>query len=85
MPLLIPVHIGLRSQSLLSRRPKVPWSSGQDDYVLLARDPRAEAVRLTWVLTEDGNDAITTGELELPTAKAADAGELFKTAFLGNG
>ncbi len=68
-----------------SFRPNVPWSSDEDDYVLLARDPRAEVVRLTWVLTEDGNDATTTGELELPISEAADAGELFKTAFLGNG
>lgn len=62
--------------TLESFRPNVPWSSDQDDYVLLTRDPQAKTVRLTWVLTEDGNDATTTiGELELPTAAAVDAGE----------
>ncbi len=43
------------------------------------------AAKLTWVLAEGGNDAATTGELELPTAEIADTAELFKTTFLGNG
>lgn len=67
-----------------SFRPNVPWSSGQDDYVLLTRDPRAETVTVTWVLTEDSNDAATTGELQLAVAAAEDAGELFETTFLDN-
>ncbi len=67
-----------------SFRPNIPWTSDQDDYVLLARDPQAETVKLTWVLTEDGNDASTTGELKLPTTAAADAAELLKSTFLDN-
>ncbi|WP_159498856.1 hypothetical protein [Microbacterium sp. 18062] len=47
--------------------------------------PGVPAAKLTWVLAEGGNDAATTGELELPTAEIADTAELFKTTFLGNG
>lgn len=65
-----------------SFRPNVPWASDQDDYVLLTRDPQDTTVSVTWVLTEDGNDATTTGELTLGTSGPADAAELFKTIFL---
>lgn len=64
-----------------SFRPNVPWTSDQDDYVLLARDPQADVVAVTWVLTEDGNDAVTKGELKVPTGDLTDAADLFKTAF----
>lgn len=67
-----------------SFRPNVPWTSDQDDYVLLARDPQADVVTVTWVLTEDGNDAVTRGELKVPTGDLIDAADLFKTAFFKN-
>lgn len=64
-----------------SFRPNVPWTSDQDDYVVLARDPQAGAVSVSWVLTEDGNDAVTRGEFEVPAADLVDAADLFKAAF----
>ncbi len=68
-----------------SFRPNMPWVSDQDDYVLVARDPHGGSVEVTWVLTEDGNDAVTTGELRVPTADLVDAADLFKVAFLKEG
>ncbi|WP_206064631.1 hypothetical protein [Kocuria sediminis] len=65
-----------------SFRPNVPWTSDQDDYVILARDPQARSVTVTWVLTEDGNDAVTSGELRVPTASLIDATDLFTAVFL---
>lgn len=41
-----------------SFRPNVPWMSDQDDYVILLRDPHASSVKISWILTEDGNDAV---------------------------
>lgn len=68
-----------------SFRPNVSWTSDQDDYVILARDPQAASVSVTWVLTEDGNDAVTMGELEVTTAALVDATDLFQTAFVTDG
>lgn len=65
-----------------SFRPNVPWMSDQDDYVIVARDPQASSVMVTWVLTEDSNDAVTSGELRVPTGELIDAANLFKTVFL---
>lgn len=64
-----------------SFRPNVPWMSDRDDYVILAKDPQAASVAVTWVLTEDGNDAVTRGELQVPTADLIDAADLFKSTF----
>ncbi|MFI7523331.1 hypothetical protein [Micromonospora globbae] len=36
---------------------------------------------MTWVLTKDGNDAVTRGDFEVTTAELIDAADLFKTAF----
>ncbi len=66
-----------------SFRPNVPWTSDQDDYVIIARDPQASSVVVSWKLTEDGNDAVTSGELRVPTEPLIDAADLFKSAFLG--
>ncbi|MEW1953151.1 hypothetical protein [Terrabacter sp. NPDC080008] len=68
-----------------SFRPNVTWTSDQDDYVILARDPQAASVSVTWVLTEDGNNAVTSGEFEVTTAEPIDAADVFKIAFLGSG
>lgn len=68
-----------------SFRPNVPWTSDQDDYVILARDPHATSVSVTWVLTEDANDAVTRGEFEVATAELVDAADLFKASFLEDG
>lgn len=64
-----------------SFRPNVPWTSDLDDYVLLARDPRASSVTVTWALTEDGNDEVIKGEFETAGADLVDAANLFDTSF----
>lgn len=64
-----------------SFRPNVPWVSDQDDYVLLARNPQAQTVAVTWVLTEDGNNATTTGELKIAAGDLAAAADLLKASF----
>jgi hypothetical protein len=51
-----------------SFRPSMPWASDRGDYVLLTRDPQVTAVNVTWVLTEEGNDTATTGELKVAPA-----------------
>lgn len=66
-----------------SFRPNVPWTSDQDDYVIIARDPQASSVEVSWELTEDGTDAVTSGELRVPTEPLVDAADLFKSVFLG--
>ncbi|UKA56949.1 hypothetical protein [Arthrobacter sp. FW306-2-2C-D06B] len=65
-----------------SFRPNAPWTSDQDDYVLLARDPEATSVTVTWVLTEEGNDEVTRGVLEAHAADLVDAADLFNSTFL---
>lgn len=64
-----------------SFRPNVPWSSDQDDYVIVARNPGASSVEVSWILTEDGNDTVTTGEFLVPTKELVDAADLFKSVF----
>ena len=61
--------------------PNVPWSSDQDDYVIVARNPGASSVEVSWILTEDGNDTVTTGEFLVPTKELVDAADLFKSVF----
>lgn len=65
-----------------SFRPNTPWTSDLDDYVIVARDLEASTVSVTWTLTEDGNDDVTSGEFEVFTGEVADARELFKELFL---
>jgi hypothetical protein len=65
-----------------SFRPNTPWVSDKDDYVLVARDARSDSVHVTWLLTEEGSDAVTTGELRVPTADLIDAADLFEMTFL---
>jgi hypothetical protein len=38
-------------------------------------------VEVSWVLTEDGNDAVTSGELQVPTKDPVDGADLFKAVF----
>lgn len=64
-----------------SFRPNVGWTSDQDDYVIVARDLSATSVRVNWVLTEEGNDTVTKGELSVPTAESLDAADLFTSHF----
>ncbi|UJW32682.1 hypothetical protein L3Q67_02495 [Saccharothrix sp. AJ9571] len=63
-------------------RPNVEWRTDQGDYVLVARDPQATSVRVTWVLTEDSSDLTTQGEMAVPAGPLVDAAELVTTAFL---
>lgn len=67
-----------------SFRPNVPWTSDQDDYVLLVRDPQTTTASLTWVLTEDGNDTTVKGELEVVVGELVDAADLLTATFLSN-
>lgn len=67
-----------------SFRPNVPWVSDRDDYVLLARNSQAQTVALTWALTEDGNNATTTGELKIAAGDLADAADLLKASFVND-
>lgn len=64
-----------------SFRPNVPWTTEQDDYVIVARDPGARAVGVSWALTEDGHDVVTTGDFQVPTDELIDAADLFKSVF----
>lgn len=64
-----------------SLRPDSPWSSEQDDYTVVAQDPQASSVSVTWVLTEEGNDAVTRGELTVTTRDVVDAGDLLQQTF----
>ena len=67
-----------------SFRPNVPWVSDQEDYVLLARNPQAPVVTVTWVLTEDSNDATTMGELQIDPGDPADAADLLRASFFND-
>ncbi|WP_230207839.1 hypothetical protein [Microlunatus sp. Gsoil 973] len=67
-----------------SFRPNVPWESNVDDYVLVARDSEAATVSVSWVLTEDGNDTVTTGDFEIPVSELIDAADLIRSTFLKN-
>lgn len=70
---------------LESFRPNTPWTTSQDGYVILARDPDVRSVKVSWSLTEDGNDNVVIGEFQVVTEKPVDAAELFKRVFLKRG
>lgn len=61
-----------------SLRPDSPWSSDEDDYTVVARDPQASSVSVSWGLTEEGNDTVTRGKLTIPTREIVDAAELLR-------
>lgn len=61
-----------------SFRPDVPWTSDQDDFVLVSRDDTATAVSASWALTEEGNDKVVTGEFTIPTAAPVHAAAIVK-------
>ncbi|MDN5687271.1 MAG: hypothetical protein L0G94_11450 [Brachybacterium sp.] len=64
-----------------SLRPNDPWTSDQDDYVIVARDTGACSAKVTWLLTEEGNDVVTTGEFVVPTEELIDASDVLKSVF----
>lgn len=64
-----------------SLRPEQTWESEQDDYVLVAQDPEATEVEVSWTLTEEGSDLMTTGKLRVPTQGLIDGRELFRSTF----
>ncbi|MBO4145965.1 hypothetical protein QWJ06_05410 [Kocuria rhizophila] len=72
------VEVVLTPESL---RPDSPWSSDQDDYTLVARDPEAGSVTMTWTLTEEGSDGVTNGELLVPISDTVDAAALVQDTF----
>lgn len=49
--------------------------------MLFARDAGANSVKVSWVLTEDGSDTVTTGNFLVPTEKLVSAADLFKSVF----
>lgn len=55
--------------------------SDPGDYAVIASDPQASSVSVTWVLAEDGSD-VTRGELLVPTSEPIDAGDLLQQVFL---
>ncbi|MCR3721201.1 MULTISPECIES: hypothetical protein [Prauserella salsuginis group] len=65
-----------------SLRPNVEWRTDVDDYVVVARDPQATSVLVTWVLTEDSSDLTTRGEIVVPAGTLVDAAELVTRTFL---
>lgn len=46
-----------------------------------SRNPHAETVTVTWVLTEDGNDTTTTDELQITPGELTGAADLLRAAF----
>lgn len=67
--------------TLESLRPNAPWSSDQDDFVILARDLQAESVEVSWDLTEDDSDAVTSGSFMCPTSETVDVTSVISSAF----
>ena len=65
-----------------SFRPGMPWSTPEDDYVVVTNDPDAELVRVSWALTEEGSDDVSRGEFEVAPAAREDAGQLLFDVFL---
>lgn len=65
-----------------SFRPNAPWTSAQDDYVIIARNAKTSSIEVTWVLTEDGNDEVTSGKFRVPAGELIEAADLFQTVFL---
>jgi hypothetical protein len=61
-----------------SFRPDTPWSTDLDDHVVVARDPEASAVVVTWALTEAGSDKRSTGGCEVSTDEPLDGVDLVK-------
>lgn len=64
-----------------SFRPNMAWTSDKDDYIVIARDPRANSVEVSWSLTEDGNNATATGEFQVLTEDLVDAADLIRSTF----
>lgn len=65
-----------------SLRPDSLWRADSDDFVVMARDPEAQAVTLSWRLTERGSDDQWTGEQEVATEAPRNALEVFKDRVL---
>lgn len=65
-----------------SFRPNAPWTSNEDDYVIVVRDPQTDSVTVTWELTEDGSDEVTTCDFTVPAADLVDAADLLNATFL---
>ena len=63
-----------------SFRPNEPWEANSDDYVLISRNPNAKSIQVTWTLTEEGNDKVTTGEFQIPTTRVIAIKELLNTS-----
>lgn len=64
-----------------SFRPDTPWSNRSATCILLARDISAERIEVTWSLTEDDNDEVTTGNFSIATEPIVDAADLVLKLF----
>lgn len=71
-------EVVLRPESL---RPNRPWSSGSEEFVLLARDQDASSVDVAWVLTEAGSDQVVRGTASLATTEVVPAQRLVRQHF----
>lgn len=52
---------------------------------MVARDLGVGAAEVSSILTEDGDDAVTTGELRVPAAPSSTRPTLLKSVFLTEG
>lgn len=64
-----------------SFRPDTPWHSRSTACILLARDELAEHIEVTWNLTEDASDIVTTGSFSVATEPIVDAADLVLNYF----
>lgn len=59
-----------------SFRPDTPWYSKTATCVILTQDDSTERVEVTWSLTEDDNDEVTTGNFSIATEPLVTAESL---------
>jgi hypothetical protein len=59
----------------------VPWSSEPVDYAVIALDPDARSVYVTWALWGESDTAAQRGELLVPTQEPVNASDLLQRAF----
>ena len=59
-----------------SFRPDTPWYSRTAMCVILTQDDSIERIEVTWSLTEDDNDEVTTGNFSIVTEPLVTAESL---------
>jgi hypothetical protein len=64
-----------------SFHPEEPWESDHNDYVIVARDPAADTVKVSWTLTEEGNNEPTFGEFDATIHGKYNVRDLYRQYF----